>query len=175
MCILVTFLCSCLFGIISHYNYPGGVALSLLEPFVTAAVAEDITSSRHHQSIHVCLDVASSMTGITLFYQEKLKQSAMQSRIGTNSNNNKEIEFIKEGYEQENQLLLRRIENNNKWSSPESSSISCDFLLSEDSTIPGFEVIAAAPGDPTLDFYHRQIVTQNKIFVMKAMVLKDDF
>jgi hypothetical protein len=147
----------------------------LLEPFVTAAVAEDITSSRHHQSIHVCLDVASSMTGITLFYQEKLKQSAMQSRLGTNSNNNKEIEFIKEGYEQENQLLLRRIENNNKWSSPESSSISCDFLLSEDSTIPGFEVIAAAPGDPTLDFYHRQIVTQNKIFVMKAMVLKDDF
>jgi len=174
MCILVTFLCSCVFGIISHYNYPGGVALSLLEPLVTAAVAEDITSPRHHQNIHVCLDVASSMTGITLFYQEKLKQSAMQNRIGTNSNNKKEIEFIKEGYERENQLLLRRMENK-KWSSPESSSISCDFLLSEDSTVPGFEVIATAPGDPTLDFYHRRIVTQNKIFVLKAIMQKDDF
>lgn len=174
ICIAVTFLCSCIFGIVSHYNYPGGVALSLLEPFLAAAVAEDITSSRHHQSIHVCFDVASSMTGITLFYQEKVKQSAIQNienRLGTHSNS-KEIEFIKEGYEQENQLLLGSLENNNKWSNRKTS---CDFLLSEDSTIPGFEVIATAPGDPTLDLYHHRIVTKNKIFVMKSTMQKDDF
>lgn len=168
LCILVTFLSSCLFGIISHYNYPGGVALSLLEPFVIASAAEDMTSSPHHQSssIHICVDVASSMTGVTLFTQEKLKRSVLQ-RIGTHSK--KGIEFIKEGYERENQLFL---DDNNKLGGTNNYS-PCNFLLSEDATIPGFEVIAIAKGDPTLDLYHRRIVTKNKIFAMRAIRQKE--
>jgi len=134
LCLLVTFLGSCIFGAISYYNYPGGVALALLEPHIRM-------SDANNGIVTICFDIESSMTGVTLFGQEKL--------VSLNS----DLRFIKEGYEAEN--------NRQNWMGQ------CDFLLSEDGTIAGFEVLEIAPGNPTLQ--KRRIVTQDKIFVMRRL------
>ena len=136
LCLVITFLGSCLFGAISYYNYPGGVALAMLQPHIL-----NMSDATNDTVTIICIDIESSMTGVTLFGQEKL--------ISLNSN----LQFIKEGYEAEH--------NRQHWMDQ------CDFLLSEDGTIPNFEVLEIAPGNPTLQ--KRRIVTQDKIFVLRRL------
>jgi alpha-1,6-mannosyltransferase len=122
--LLVTLLVSAAFVTVSRSNYPGGVALQLLQQHIQESQLEQA-------KVHV--DVAASMTGVSLFGQHATGFS-----------------FAKAGYEAEHAQLSYN-----------------DFthLLSEHKEVESFRVVAAAPGNPRLDWRHGRVATQDAIFV----------
>ena len=92
---------------------------------------------------HMYIDVASVMTGVSLFTQREL--------IFSDANIN--WSFVKAGYEEKNK-------NSGGFSK-------YTHLLTEESSIEGFHEIDKARGNPRLDFRTFQIATEDVIYVME--------
>ena len=134
-CVLVTFIGSSIFVAVSARNYPGGEALAKLRHHVEMKVASN-------EEILVYIDVASAMTGVSLFGQRAV------------SGGNSEVKFVKAGYETEHEAL-----------DSSSSLRSYTHILSEEKEIEGFDVIGVAQGNPRVDVRRLQIATADAIFV----------
>lgn len=131
----LSFIASILFIQVSKRNYPGGDALATL-----SKVIQDSASS--HEEIEIFIDVASAMTGVSLFGQHALAQSCRA-----------QCNIIKEGYEDVNGI--------------DTTGKSVDYMLSEKRDLAGYGVINKIKGSPSIDFRQRKIVTTDSIFVLK--------
>jgi alpha-1,6-mannosyltransferase len=131
----LSFIASILFIQVSKRNYPGGDALATL-----SKVIQDSASS--HEEIEIFIDVASAMTGVSLFGQHALAQSCRA-----------QCNIIKEGYEDVNGI--------------DTTGKSVDYMLSEKRDLAGYGVINKIKGSPSIDIRQRKIVTTDSIFVLK--------
>ncbi len=169
LCGLVTVACtlmgSMVFVRLSKENYPGGVALERLKshlekciPFQTSSTTnmprlhtfENNQKSRTWESVHVHIDVAAAMTGVSLFGQRYAS-----SRFHDGKTNFPEGSFRmeKSGFEDAN-------------SSKELSMV-FTHLLTDRQTIHGYHVIDAIRGHPRLNLKNFCIDTQDAIYILE--------
>ena len=134
-CVLMTFIGSSIFVAVSARNYPGGEALAKLQHHLEMKAA-------NNEEILVYIDVASAMTGVSLFGQRAM------------SGGNSGVKFAKAGYEAEHEAL-----DSSSWLR------SYTHILSEEKDIEGFDVIGVARGNPRIDVRRLRIGTSDTIFV----------
>jgi len=133
----LTFVGSSVFLAISSFNYPGGTALVLLKGHLQKAA----THSNNHKPVLVYIDVASGMSGVSLFGQRAASLSE-----------GRDWKFEKAGYEDEHSVTTYQ---------------KFTHLLTEEATVPGFHAVAVAQGHPRLDIRNLRIATKDAIFVME--------
>lgn len=138
--LLVSFLSSLLFLFLSHHNYPGGDALNRLQSYIEIHPKVKATTP-----LRVYIDVASAMTGVSLFGQRSAMYNPSQKGVW---------EFDKAGYEEEN--TFGKI-NYAKFT----------HLLSEEKEVQGYHIIGTAQGFPRLNWRELKINTQDAIFVLE--------
>lgn len=142
----LTLVGSMIFVATSKENYSGGDALLKL----SSHVAEVVASSNDVSPVHVHIDVAAAMSGVSLFGQ-RAAQSMTPNTLWT---------FSKDGYENDNSIEEKD---------------GCKYeefthLLSEDPTIvssSSFAVIHAQQGRPRFILRERKILTEDTIFVLE--------
>lgn len=143
--LVVSLAASLVFVAVSHWNYPGGQALLELSRLVGQA-------QRHQQHhLHVYIDVASAMTGVSLFGQ---RASPARTPGVTWT-------FEKGGYEEEH----ASVENYSKFT----------HILSESRDLAGdenFEVIGVIQGHPRLDIKRARIVTKDAMYILQRKDLR---
>lgn len=144
--IACTLLGSIIFMNISKENYPGGVALERLRYHL-----EQETSEKWN-TIHVHIDVASAMTGVSLFGQRYISYRYL--------NREEEVyegpfHISKSGYEEEN-------------SSKGSTEMALfTHLITEQQSVEGYYVIDTIQGHPRLDIRNFRIETQDAIYIQE--------
>lgn len=130
-CLLITWVGSLLFVAVSRQNYPGGDALLRLSDDISNLQLPPATD------IHVYIDVASAMSGVSLFGQR-----AADART-------EEVNWIfhKSGFEKEHSLEAFNID-------------SVTHILSEDADLsPEFKVIDTIRGSPSFNIRRLRIDT----------------
>eukprot|EP00527_Entomoneis_sp_CCMP2396_P006986 CAMPEP_0198155850 /NCGR_PEP_ID=MMETSP1443-20131203/69350_1 /TAXON_ID=186043 /ORGANISM="Entomoneis sp., Strain CCMP2396" /LENGTH=178 /DNA_ID=CAMNT_0043822615 /DNA_START=1016 /DNA_END=1549 /DNA_ORIENTATION=+ len=139
--LFVTFVSSLCFVAVSHSNYPGGDALYALSQHVHQLVTEN--PALKTRPIKVYIDVASAMSGVSLFGQR-----AASNEGGASSS------FHKSGYEEENAILAP------SWSS-------FTYLLTEEKELGNdeFREVKAIQGNPWLDLRRVRIGTRESIYI----------
>jgi alpha-1,6-mannosyltransferase len=150
----LTLVGSLIFVMTSQKNYSGGDALMELSLHVHKVVSnlegsETEGNVSEKLSPYVHIDVASAMSGVSLFGQRAAQATAP----------NIEWKFSKDGYEESNSALGEA-----------SGYEQFTHLLSEDPSIVStseFSVIHIQPGRPRLDLRKRKIVTEDSIFVLE--------
>ena len=134
--VFVTFAGSSIFVAVSARNYPGGAALALLQRHI------EESDSNNQQEVSIYVDVASAMSGVSLFGQRAV------------SGGHDEVNFVKSGYEDEYKSL-----------DASARLRSYSHILSETNDIKGFDVIGAVAGNPRIDARRLRITTSDAIFI----------
>ena len=127
-----------IFVAVSSRNYPGGDALMILRDHI-----ENIPEI-HAVVAHV--DVASAMSGVSLFSQRAASYSGENSGVRWS--------FSKSGYEKKNEIGKLHLG-------------AFTHLLSEARDVKGFQVIGVAQGHPRFDLRKMRVDTQDRIFVLE--------
>jgi alpha-1,6-mannosyltransferase len=126
---------SLLFVAVSCWNYPGGDALIRLSQYIQGLSLSDNTR------IHVYIDVASAMSGVSLFGQRAAQLSTPEV----------EWVFHKSGYEQEHALGKNAFDK-------------FTYLLSETPDVsPKFRVVDTIQGNPSLNVRDSTIFTLDRL------------
>jgi len=134
-CVIVSLVGSSIFLVVSRWNYPGGHALKILQNYVEESKLID-----SHNMISVHIDVASAMSGVSLFGQRAAG-----------------FTFSKSGYEKENDL------------GSSSSLQTHTHLLSEKDHVEGFRKVGVAQGYPRIDPRQLRFVTDDAINVLERI------
>ena len=138
--ILLTLSGSLAFSAVSKWNYPGGDALLKLTDHV-----REKSLTTNLPSLHVYVDVATAMSGVSLFGQRAAQTSTPELDWG----------FVKAGYE--NEHVVDAVGYNE-----------FSHLLSESSELsPDFHVIAVIQGMPRLDLRHATIIKEDSIYILE--------
>ena len=143
--LFLTLLTSLAFVAVSRQNYPGGQALSMLSAHVRDSIQQQPTTTR---PVKVHIDVASAMSGVSLFGQ----RAAAMDGGGSWS-------FHKSGYEDKHQDVSL-----DDWDS------SFTHVLTEermDTKSSNFAIIGAAPGHPWLNWRKMRIESSESIFILE--------
>lgn len=148
ICLLATMLGSLTFASVSKANYPGGEALLRLSDHVKEKV-ENLQVP--HNNIHVYIDVASSMSGVSLFGQR-----AAESQVP-----NVSWIFDKGGYEMEHSLT----DNFDKFT---------HILTESVEPVSEFALISSVTGSPRLDIRRFRIETRPTIHVLEKVGIWKD-
>lgn len=129
---------SVIFVQVSTANYPGGEGLLALSKHLAQFPKSD-------EPIQIYIDVASAMTGVSLFGQRSLIQKCPAPQCN----------IQKGGYELNNDYddML----SNGKF----------DFILCSKSTVKGYKVVDIAKGHPIINWRDLSIHTRNAIFVLE--------
>ena len=144
MTVVVTMIGSLLFLRLSMDNYPGGVALERLKDhFGTTTETKTQQRASKWEDVHVHIDVAAAMTGISLFGQRSVTHHYP-------------IQMSKSGYEAENNA--------------NDPSRSYTHLLSEEQSVNGYHVVDTIEGFPSLDKRNRRVDTQPAIYILERDV-----
>jgi alpha-1,6-mannosyltransferase len=149
LCMLASLGGSLAFVAVSRWNYPGGDALMVLVRQIQhQQQLSDVALAATTTTIKVHIDVASAMSGVSLFGQRAAHALSLPSV---------KWEFVKDGYETDRSV------DANGWR---------DFthLLTEEPSRMksyGFQVIQTVPGRPILSLRERRILTEDVIFVME--------
>mmetsp|Transcript_4551 Transcript_4551/g.8776 ORF Transcript_4551/g.8776 Transcript_4551/m.8776 type:complete len:557 (+) Transcript_4551:115-1785(+) len=143
---ILSFAVSMVFVQVSKLNYPGGHALRLLanHPFSDSLELD----TKMQKQINIFIDVASAMTGVSLFGQRYLVVKGISDHAA-------QCIISKAGYEIDNTY------------GEELDNVQFDFILSENSHMEGFEVIHTAKGHPWIDWRNLAIHSKNAIFVQR--------
>ncbi len=136
--LVLSLVCSFTFVQVSRANYPGGDALRMLSNYLNSS-----PNGVRDKPIKIFIDVASAMSGVSLFGQRHLMQTCAGCII------------IKDGYEHGHY-----------------DSNQFHFILSEKNNISGFRDIDVALGNPQLDIRHLSILKADAIFVLKSERIK---
>lgn len=135
LAVVITMIGSFLFLRLSIENYPGGVALERLKNhFGSTKIAP------RWEEVHVHIDVAAAMTGVSLFGQRSVTHLYP-------------IQISKSGYEAEN--------------SADASSRAYTHLLSEEQSVKGFHVVDTIDGFPSLNKRNLRVDTQPAIYILE--------
>jgi alpha-1,6-mannosyltransferase len=152
LCMILSLCGSLSFVAVSKLNYPGGNALSEL-----AFHLKNISLDERFDvpfSVHVHIDVASAMSGVSLFGQ----------RAAQASTPNIDWKFSKDGYEEGHSV------GNNGYEY-------FTHLLSENpdvSSSSAFQVIQRIPGKPRFGLRELGIITEDTIFVMERIGWREE-
>mmetsp|Transcript_8761 Transcript_8761/g.11031 ORF Transcript_8761/g.11031 Transcript_8761/m.11031 type:complete len:618 (+) Transcript_8761:222-2075(+) len=138
--LLFTFIGNLIFISVSNRNYPGGDALNAL----TKEIEKKHEGSGSSRDVQIYVDVASAMTGVSLFGQHELKQKCNWCNV------------YKGGYENEN-----KFENN------DGNELIFDYILSEKSDLHGYNILQVTQGYPRFDLRKLSIFTKNAIYVLQ--------
>jgi alpha-1,6-mannosyltransferase len=151
--IALTFVASLIFLRLSRENYPGGDALLRLRSHLIETVPNRSAGKSNWNKVHVLVDVASAMTGVSLFGQRHASTRQLD-------NNEYEGPFSidKSGYEEENKA-------------GESQMHSFTHLLTEREQVEGYHLIDKVIGYPRLNIKGFRIETRDAIFIHE----KDDW
>ena len=144
--LVLTLVSSWCFVAVSHSNYPGGDALSALSQRLDSVTKSENTTAR------VYVDVASAMSGVSLFGQ--------RAAFNTGKKHGIHVEFEKAGYEEDNAQT------------PGSSFQLFTHLLTEDETVvsdKSFHTVFSMPGHPWIDWRNGRIRTSESIFVLERV------
>ena len=144
--IACTLLGSMIFMNISKENYPGGVALERLRHHLEQECSEK------WNTIHVHVDVASAMTGVSLFGQRYISYRHLNREEDVYEG---PFRIDKSGYEEE---------NSNKGST---EIASFTHLVTEQRSVEGYHVIDTIQGHPRLDIRNFRIETQDAIYIQE--------
>ena len=149
--ILVTMVGSFIFVSVSKLNYPGGHAMyTLMERMRNE---EKVVHQRiENESVDIYVDVASAMTGVSLFGQRALIQQCPHCNI------------VKGGYELDN-----NINGNDNGGEGGVGAIqeAFEYMLSENMDVDGFAVVETIQGHPRLNLRQMKIDTSDAIYVLK--------
>jgi len=138
-CLLITLFGSLIFVAVSHQNYPGGDALLRLSDLVSNLNLPRGTD------VHVHIDVASAMSGVSLFGQRAA--DIQTEEVNWN--------FHKSGYEKEHSLEASGLE-------------SFTHILSENANLSHeFEVIGTIQGNPSFNIRRCGIHTTDAIHILE--------
>ncbi|GKY91777.1 hypothetical protein MPSEU_000149400 [Mayamaea pseudoterrestris] len=140
LALLLSLVASISFVMVSSWNYPGGRALHRLGYIVK----ESLEHGNDSKDVHVYIDVAAAMTGVSLIGQRAAQVIAPNARWT----------FEKGGFEDEHAF------------SKNDAYEKYTHLLSETPDIPGFRVLEAVQGNPRLEWRHGQIVTSDAIYIL---------
>lgn len=153
--IMLTMTVSLVFLRISMENYPGGMALERLRSHLMDTVPVGNTNKSEWNSVHVHVDVAAAMTGVSLFGQ---RHAAIRRVHGKNSAFFEgPFTIEKSGYEEGNKLI-----GNIQGNMPVFT-----HLLTERSNVDGYHLVEVIKGYPRLDIKNFQISTQDAIFIFE--------
>ena len=142
-----TMLGSMIFVRISKENYPGGVALERLRNHLETSIP---SHSSKWGTVHVHIDVASAMTGVSLFGQRYVSHRHLELEENTYEG---PFRIDKSGYEEEN--------------STKGSSVMYTHLLTEQQAVKGYHTVDSIPGHPRLDVRNFRIETHDSIFILE--------
>ena len=158
LCGLVAVVCtltgSMVFVRLSKENYPGGVALERLKSHLDKCIQLQPSSTtnipRRWESVHVHIDVAPAMTGVSLFGQRHAS-----CRFGHGETNSSEGSYRieKSGFEDAN--------------SGKDLSTVFTHILTDHQTKHGYHVIDAIQGHPRLNLRNFCIDTQDAIYILE--------
>lgn len=148
-----TLLGSLLFVRLSRDNYPGGAALARLRRHLDAAIPPCSPAGRERpapewEQVHVHIDVAAAMTGVSLFGQRHASRRWTECEPSTGP-----FRIDKAGYEEENQ--------------GEGTAALYTHLLTERPSADGYHVVDVAQGHPKLDLRRFRLATRDAIFVLE--------
>ena len=179
--LLVTLIGSIIFVAVSMKNYPGGYALTKLVEHVVSLQhqqEQQQMATTTSQPVVVHVDVASAMSGVSLFGQ----RTATWCTTSSHSSNIEWI-FDKAGYEEENRLLdekeKERSLNRDGSSDDEdivasgAAALSSRFshILTEDPTKLAmsnhYHILHVIQGLPRLDIRHGRIMTEDAIYILE--------
>ena len=150
--LVLTWISSLCFVAVSHSNYPGGNALNQLSAHVARRATMPATLHRKQPiRVNVYIDVASAMSGISLFGQQAALKEGR--RVGV------EWIFEKAGYEEDNSV-------------GSSSLAGFTHLLTEDENLSddgSFRKVLGIPGRPWIDWKRARIQTSETIFVVERV------
>ncbi|KAL3789920.1 hypothetical protein HJC23_010605 [Cyclotella cryptica] len=157
--IALTMTASLVFLRMSMENYPGGVALERLRSHLVGTVPGGNGIKSKWNSVHVHVNVAAAMTGVSLFGQ----RHASIRRVHDKDTEYFEGPFTieKSGYEDRNKL-----DGNTK-----SEKLAFTHLLTERSSVDGYHLLEVIKGSPRLEIKNARISTQDAIFIFE----KDDW
>jgi len=144
--IACTLMGSMIFMNISKENYPSGVALERLRHHL-----EQETSEKWN-TIHVHVDVASAMTGVSLFGQRHISYRYLNREEDVYEG---PFRIGKSGYEEEN----------SNTGSTEMTLFT--HLVTEQGLVEGYHVIDTVQGHPRLDIRNFRIETQDAIYIQE--------
>lgn len=154
--IALTAVASLIFLRMSIENYPGGEALLRLRGHLLDTVPRHNDGQLKWNDIHVHVDVAAAMTGISLFGQ----RHASIRQIGKDDQYEGPFIINKSGFEEENKLA---------------EDISFTHLLTERPEVDGYHRIGVIKGYPRLAIRNLRIETQNAIFVHEKDDMDHDY
>ena len=137
---------SMIFMKLSKENYPGGVALERLRHHL-----EQETSEKWN-TIHVHVDVASAMTGVSLFGQRYISYRYLNKEENVYEG---PFHISKSGYEEEN----------SNTGSTEMTLFT--HLVTEQGSVEGYHMIDTIQGHPRLDIRNFRIETQDAIYIQE--------
>eukprot|EP00934_Nitzschia_sp_Nitz4_P002823 Nitzschia sp. Nitz4//scaffold8_size234185//60503//62257//NITZ4_001244-RA/size234185-augustus-gene-0.240-mRNA-1//1//CDS//3329559767//2813//frame0 len=143
LCLLLTFVGNASFVAVSRLNYPGGEALQRLNNIFRDQSNPPVKAD--DAPLQVYIDVASAMSGVSLFGQHTLEQAYSPGRL----------QFQKSGYEEDNALHVGLGE--------------FDYMLTE-SIEPHSQcqVMYTIPGEPRLNVRALRIDTKPAIHVLEC-------
>ena len=147
--LIVTLLGSMIFVRLSRENYPGGVALDHLKHYLETSLPPDEQSTKW-QDVHVHIDVAAAMTGVSLFGQRYVSYRYLDE----NEQVPEAFRIDKSGYEEENSLRG-------------APSMVFTHLLTESQQVSGYHVVETIQGHPRIDIRNFRIETQDAIYIME--------
>jgi alpha-1,6-mannosyltransferase len=158
--LLLTLAASSIFVAVSRWNYPGGQALNRLVQHIQQVQGDATT-----QTVHVHIDVATAMTGVSLFGQ----------REATVRVPNMEWVFDKAGYEPENAIPGGGVKEEEEESVPATPLAAkwtsmYTHLLTEDKSVADpdlFRVVDVIQGNPRLDLRRARIATTDTIYILE--------
>ena len=148
--IALTMIGSVIFLRLSMENYPGGEALNRLRRHLDASVVSSANKQQRSpkwEDVHVHVDVAAAMTGVSLFGQRYAAQRYLDESP---------FRIEKSGYEEENQVS-GIYEFTNRFT----------HLLTEEQFVDGYHMIDVVQGYPRLDFRNFGIATRNATYLLE--------
>lgn len=153
-CIVLTLCGSLAFLAVSKSNYPGGDALLELSSYVQNLAESTRKIPLSSTIVHVHIDVAAAMSGVSLFGQRAAAEGSINSF---------QWEFSKDGYEEGHSV------------EGEEGYGAYTHLLSEDPDVGSstFHVIRTIEGRPRLSLRERRIITQNAIYILERNGWRD--
>ena len=148
--LILSFTMSGVFVAVSRLNYPGGSALHTLKERIYQTSLFDNSIEQQSPQVHVHIDVASAMTGVSLFGQ----------RSAQLSNPKGSWIFAKDGYE-----MINSKPDNVNWSIyTHLLSESADIAHSDESI---FAVVGVAQGNPRIDIRRGTVATNDAIYILE--------
>ena len=155
----VTLVGNVIFISVSKRNYPGGHAMyTLIQRLGASKEHIDTRQQQVRQlQVHIYVDVASAMTGVSLFGQRALMQECPNCNI------------VKGGYETENTVssIADNGTSRGKCNGLIEGPFEFEYIISEESDIDGYQILDVVPGHPRLNFKKFRIDTIDAIFVLQ--------